>query len=159
MKIIDVLSDEERLQIRFLLAELLELGDCLVPGVRRLALSKLNKVIVPLSDSHGVLREELVGKDFSWVRFPSIALLFLPEAVLASESWDAARCANPSPGQDSEILTAHHLGSSFCCSHDLRLMFVFLRIFEACTHLCSQPLDKTSVHRIEACLVSCNTGV
>lgn len=135
MKIIDVLCDQKSLDVSFLNAVLLELGDRFVPCVGFLVICKLNEVIVPLPDGHGVLVEETLGENLSRVRLTSIFLLFLPKAVLASESWDAARCTNSCPSHYDEPPSTNHLGGGLCRSHDFLLVFILLWVSKCYAHL------------------------
>ena len=105
MKIIDILCDQESLDVSFLYAVLLELSDCLMSCVGLFVICKLDKVVVPLPDCHWVFVKEPSRKHFSRIGLTCVFLLLFPKAILASESWDAARCADPCSSHYGKLLS------------------------------------------------------
>ena len=102
-------------------------------GIDFFASCKFDEVIVPLPVGHGVLVEENTSTYFCRVIFVQISFGLLPEAILASESWNAACCADSSTSHDGDIFAAiENFGGLLRCKL-FWLVFVFSWIFKTIT--------------------------
>jgi len=105
MKIIDILRNQESLDVSFLNAVLLKLSDCLMSWVSLFVICKLDEVIVPFPDCHWIFVKKPLRKHLSRIGLACVFLLLFPKAILASESWDAARCADPCSSHYCKLLS------------------------------------------------------
>lgn len=95
VEVINVLGDEKVIEATLGGTMLLKLNNGLVTRICLLVLRQLDEIVVPFPDRHRVLSEEVLSQDLHGVRLTAIPFSILPEAVLSTESWYTACCADP----------------------------------------------------------------
>ena len=92
VQVVNILSHKAGIEIICFNTMGLKAGNWLVSIVWNLALFDSKEIMMPLPISHWVLIKEWQSTDLSWLSLICIPLCFFPEAILASECWDATSC-------------------------------------------------------------------
>ena len=108
MKVVNVLGNEQAIHAFLLVTVLLELGDGFVTIVHCLIGCKLDEVVVPLPDSHRVLVEVLTRADLHRISLRAVNFCTaLPEAIVAAEGRNTARCTDASSSHDRDLFAPY----------------------------------------------------